>query len=285
MLRDQLDMLYEVGVDAIDSMRGASSVSLYTFDRPYQYIVLLNPQLPKLRSAEIRRALNQAIDRSAIVQDGLAGHGTPSVGPISPHHWAFQDAGPTFVYAPQPAAATVARAVGLPQRRSGGGGFTLKCLAAAGAPWEHLALLVKQQLAAVGVDLIVEEISPDRVVPAIASHDFEAVLVDASSGWGVFRPYRWWHSQGPGNLTGFSSPAVDVAIDTIRHSVNDETYRAGIAAFQKAMSDDPPAIFLAWSDRSRAVMSRYDVQPQPSRDVLSTLRLWRPTDAPKAGPN
>jgi peptide/nickel transport system substrate-binding protein len=286
MLRDRLDMLYEVGVDAIDSMRGASSIALYTFDRPYQYMVLLNPRVPKLRSAEIRRALNQAIDRPALVRDGLAGHGTPSVGPVSAHHWAFQGAGPTFVYAPQSSATTIAHLSKPTGQRSNGERFTLKCLAPAGAPYEHLALIVKQQLAAVGVDLAVEEIPPDRWVPIVASHDFEAALVDAASGWSVFRPSRWAHSQGPGNLTGFSSPAVDRALDQVRHSANDESYRAGIAAFQRAISDDPPAIFLAWGDRSRAVLSRFDVQPQPSRDVLSTLRLWRPsTDNRKAGPN
>ena len=49
-------------------------------------------------------------------------------------------------------------------------------------------------------------------------------------------------------------------------------------AFQQAAEDDPPAIFLAWSDRSRAVTRRFDVQAEAGRDVLSTLRLWKPTD-------
>ncbi len=29
---------------------------------------------------------------------------------------------------------------------------------------------------------------------------------------------------------------------------NDAEYQAGVAAFQQAIVDDPPAIFLAWSD-------------------------------------
>ena len=45
MLRDQLDVLYEVDIDAIDSMRDSKTVSLYSFDRPYQYVVVLNPRL------------------------------------------------------------------------------------------------------------------------------------------------------------------------------------------------------------------------------------------------
>ena len=74
--------------------------------------------------------------------------------------------------------------------------------------------------------------------------------------------------------------AVDAALDRVRHASNDADYRAGTAAFQQAIEDDPPAIFLAWSDRSRAVTRRFDVQAETGRDVLSTLRLWKPTDTP-----
>jgi hypothetical protein len=44
------------------------------------------------------------------------------------------------------------------------------------------------------------------------------------------------------------------------------------------MVDDPPAIFLAWSERARAISTRFDVPVEPGRDILSTLRLWRPID-------
>jgi hypothetical protein len=42
------------------------------------------------------------------------------------------------------------------------------------------------------------------------------------------------------------------------------------------MIDDPPGIFLAWSDRLRAVSSNFDVHVEPGRDILLTMRSWRP---------
>ena len=45
-------------------------------------------------------------------------------------------------------------------------------------------------------------------------------------------------------------------------------YKAGVAAFQRAILDDPPAIFLAWSERARAVSTRFDVPVEPERDIL-----------------
>jgi hypothetical protein len=42
--------------------------------------------------------------------------------------------------------------------------------------------------------------------------------------------------------------------------------------------EDPPALFLAWSVRARAVSRRFIVPAaEPGRDVLSTLRLWKPS--------
>jgi len=135
---------------------------------------------------------------------------------------------------------------------------------------------MKQQLKAVGVELEVEGVPAEQVVATLSKDNFDTVLLDYSSGWSVMRAYRWWHSKGVANLMHFESARVDAALDHIRHAVTDDEYRAAVAEFQQAISDDPPAIFLAWSERSRAVSTRFDVQPEPGRDVLATLRLWRP---------
>ena len=37
LLRDRIDMLWEVGPDALDSMTSSSSVSVFTYTRRYQY--------------------------------------------------------------------------------------------------------------------------------------------------------------------------------------------------------------------------------------------------------
>ena len=58
-----------------------------------------------------------------------------------------------------------------------------------------------------------------------------------------------------------------------------------LRAFQRAIVDDPPAIFLAWSERARAVSTRFEVPVEPGRDILSTLRLWRPVGAPALAKN
>ncbi|HEY7291348.1 MAG TPA: ABC transporter substrate-binding protein [Vicinamibacterales bacterium] len=268
LLRDNIDMLYEVGSDMID-VTNDPRVALYTFDRPYQYVVLLNTKSPKLKSPEIRKALNEAIDRSVVIREGLAGHGTASNGPVSSHHWAFANTGETFNYEPELAAATL--------RKSGTQPLELKILTPSEAPYEHLAIIIQQQLQAVGVNVSISEVSAENLGSAISKPDFEAMLIDAASGWSLYRPYRWWHSKSTQNLTGFASSSVDSSLDRIRHAVSEADYKAGVASFIGSISNDPPAIFLAWGDRSRAVSRQFDTRPEPGRDVLATLRLWRPT--------
>ena len=69
---------------------------------------------------------------------------------------------------------------------------------------------------------------------------------------------------------------VDAALDTIRGARSDDEYRQGVADFQRSIVADPPAIFLAWDERARAVSNRFDVPVEQGVDILGALRLWRP---------
>ena len=263
MLRDQIDMLYEVGIDALDSLQGAQNVRIFTFIQRYQYVVIFNTNAPALRQAEVRRALNMAVDRDAVVQHALAGHGLPSSGPVWPHHWAFRPDSPSFGFSPEAAAAAVASR----QIR-----FT--CLVR--PDLERMAQVLKRQFEAVNVDMALEEKTFDEIVKAISSGDFDAALIDLVSGPSLFRPYEFWRTGGSFSFGQPGNTRVDAALDRIRQAASDDKYREAVIGFQQAVVDDPPAIFLAWSERARAVSTRFDVAPEPGRDILTTLRLWRP---------
>jgi peptide/nickel transport system substrate-binding protein len=267
MLRDRLDMLYEVGVDALDSMSSATNVSIYTFRRRYQYEVVFNLNASALKSPRIRQALNLAIDRQALIRDALDGHGTPSSGIVWPQHWSLVSGLPSFQYDPKAAAALLSA----PQTAETKLRFT--CLVP--PDYERLALVVKRQLDAVGVEMILQLETIEGIYSAWRSGEFEAVLGDMISGQSLFRPYRWWHTRGSLNPGHLGSPILDAALDGVRHAASDDEYRAAVAALQGTIVDDPPAIFLAWSERARAVSSRFSVPPtEPGRDILATLPFW-----------
>ena len=120
---------------------------------------------------------------------------------------------------------------------------------------------------------------------ALRSGSYEAVLVDLVSGPSMFRFYRTYSSRvGGDGLKLQGNGRIDAALDRVRFAASDGEYRSGVADFQREVLNDPPALFLAWGERARAVSRRFVVpEPEPGRDVLSTIREWRPADARVAG--
>ncbi|MEP7310017.1 MAG: ABC transporter substrate-binding protein [Acidobacteriota bacterium] len=262
MLRGQVDMLYEVGVDALDSFEASNEVNIFTRQRAYADLLLLNVQAPTLRDPGFRRLLNAAIDRRALIDDVLRGHGTPAEGPVSPRHWAYTADLPPFQY--QPPASRRDRS---PRRLT---------VLFSEPSLERLAIAMQRQMQAAGIELTLEPVSADDFIARVRSGLFEAALADYLLGPNLVRPYQYWHSNGAFNFGHYHNQAVDDALDQIRRAPDDDVYKAGVAAFWRAIVDDPPAVFLAWSERARAVSTRFAVPTEPDTDLLNTLHLWKP---------
>ncbi len=267
MLRGQVDMLYEVGADAMDSLHPSNSIKVFTSERNYVYLAVFNLDRASLRDRGLRRAMNLAIDRKALLAEAFNGHGTPADGPVWPNHWARDPGLPAFEYSPR-------------QHDVKGTAPVFTCLFG-DASLERLALGLQKQLAAVGINLVPQLTSLDKLYERLNARDFDILLADAVHGPSLVRAYWFWHTDSPFNYGHFSSRAVDDALDSVRHAKDDAAYKGGVAAFQRAVVDDPPAIFLAWSERSRAVSTRFEVREEPGRDILSTLRLWKPVGGPR----
>ena len=226
-------------------------------------MLLLNVAKPALHDAAFRRELNAAIDREALLREVFAGHGAPADGPVWYRHWAYRADFPRFVYHPEPVPHDA-------RPRN------FKCLIV-DPSHERLALLVQRQLQAIGVDVEFEFVPLDQGVARLRSGDFDAILFDYLQGPNMVRPYLNWYTGAPSNVGRYSNKAVDAAFDQIRLAADDSAYRAGVAALQSAIVNDPPAIFLTWRERARAVSRRFGVPAVPlGTDVFTTLRSWTP---------
>ena len=191
LLRDRLDVLYEVGLDALDSLETSTRVEVFTHTRHYQYIIVLNTESDVFRSKDVRRAVNMAVDRNAVVRDALNGHGVASSGPVWPQNYGFRPDLPKFEFDAQQAAAILSR--GRARTKDATVHFT--CLVPPDTVNERLALVVKKQLEAVGVEMVVEEAPMDRIYEALKNRRFEAALADGIGGPTLLRPYQVWHSK------------------------------------------------------------------------------------------
>jgi len=267
MLRGRLDMLYEVGLEGLESLRPSSNVRIFTHRREYAYILAFNMRRREFESAKLRRALNEAIDRDEVVRDALAGHGVAAPGPMWPDHWASRPTDAKFSYDPMAAAKSI---------DPGSPRLTFSCSFPAAQPYERLALVIQRQLRRVGIDITLDPRPNDQFISRITTGQFETMLADASLGPTVLQQYQWWDSKGPRNFTGVTNPRLDAALNAVDRAPDDASYAAGVESFLNAIVDDPPAIFLAWGERARAVSTRFQVPAETGRDILNAIRLFRP---------
>ncbi len=279
LMRGEIDFLYEVGTDAAEFVQGESSVQTFSFLRSYTVLVGFNLRHPVLRSREVRQALNRAIDRDALVRVALRGRGRPAQGPIWPSHWASSQTTPTYSYNREAATlgfaaagfGRVRKTKDMPSR------FEFRCLVY--PPLERMALMIQKQLFEIGVNMTIELAELPEIASRAARGEFEAFLIWQVNGRSLTLPYLFWHSPEPGRPVFLNSgySAADATLDQVRYARTDDEFRNAVAAFQEVVFNDPPAIFLAWEERMRAVSRAFQVPPlEPGRDVVSNLWRWRP---------
>jgi peptide/nickel transport system substrate-binding protein len=282
LMRGEVDFLYEVGPDAAEFVSGESSVQTFTFLRSYIVTLGFNLKHPVLRSKEVRRSLNRAIDREAIVRAGFRGRGRPAQDPVWPQHWASSNTTPTYTYNHEAADLGFSTAGYKAPRATRGRApsrFTFRCVVY--QPLERIALMVQKQLYEVGVDMEIELAGNVDLGRRLGTGNYDAYLYWLTTGRSLTWPYLFWHSPEPGRpvflQTGYS--AADAILERVRYAPNDEEFRNAVAAFQQVMHDDPPAVFLAWEERMRAVSQKFEVSGlEPGRDVIASLWRWRPAD-------
>jgi peptide/nickel transport system substrate-binding protein len=283
MMRGEIDMLHEVSREAAEFVEAEKTVKTYSFPRPYYIPLVFSLRHPVLKQIEVRKAINEALDRAVLVHDGLNGRGRMADGPIWPQHWAYSPPKEPFIFNPNSARQRLDRA-GLTEKPRADGTvparFSFTCLVFANdTRFDRLAVLVQKQLADVGIDMKLLPLPQQELGKRIAAGDFDAFLFEMagrSLGW----VYEFWRShEGSRNNTGYRS--ADAVLDRIKSALSDDETRAAVAELDRVLHDDPPAAFVAWQEMSRAVSIKFDVAAEENRDVLSNLWQWRPAGATK----
>ncbi|GGB56020.1 nickel ABC transporter substrate-binding protein [Roseibium aquae] len=187
----------------------------------------------------IRRAVNLALDREALVQLALAGHGRPAYGPADGLPW---DNPAGYLPGADPiAAAAVLEAAGWQDANGDGivergdlrAEFTI-VYPASDSTRQALALGAAQQLQAIGID----------AKPSGRSWDEIEVMMHANAvvfGWGAHDPleiYSLYHSSNAGlgwvNTGFYSNPTVDAYLEAAEAA---NSFEASLPMWQAAQWD------------------------------------------------
>ena len=280
LLRGEVDIVADVPGDAVEFIR-SDEVDVVPLKRWYQYLIAFNSRRGPLASPDVRRALNLAIDRELLVSEVLQGRGTPSSGPFWPEYWAYDKAVGPYPLDPSLSASlfdgagyrVVQRGNGPPSRFS----FTL-LVPENFAVWERIALEVQRSLFNVGVDMQFKVVPFAEFNDLIGKGEFEAVLLDSISGPTPGRAYIFWASArrftGSYNLFGYENAEAEALFERLRTTRNEAAVRSATRRLQRVLLDDPPALFLAWNERARAIRRDFAIPEQTGRDPMLSLWQW-----------
>jgi peptide/nickel transport system substrate-binding protein len=281
MLRGELDMVTDVPPEAVEFIRN-DDIQVVPYARSYQFVIAFNLQQRVFRPSAVRRALNVAIDRTALIANVFQGQGEPSTGPIWPRHWAYDASVLPYGYDPRFAAALLDGAGYIPGAAPGSRRFAparlrFTCLLPADfSVLERIGLEVQKQLYDLGVDMQFEVVSFPEYDARIREGRFEAVLVDIISGPTLSRPHLFWGFPRREGLHAFGYQSADAArlFEILRTSTNEAAIRSTVARLQRVLLEDPPALFLTWNQRARAVRRDFRIVSEPGRDPLLTMWQW-----------
>jgi peptide/nickel transport system substrate-binding protein len=216
--------------------------------------VMLPMDHPVTGDLAIRRALNAAVDRQAMVTGVLGGAGEPAFGPVPP---TSEFAEPSIAGNPaaDPAAATaVLDAAGWTpgpdgiRVRDGRQAALTLMYPAADSLRKELALAVTADARKVGIRVTPEGLTWDAITPRMKT---DALVMGYGTPYDPdFVSYKLFGSafagQGFFNPGSYRSAVTDQALRDGRESADLATRKSAYAAFQRQLAIDVPWVFLTY---------------------------------------
>lgn len=203
-------------------------------------LIHLNNEVAPLDDPTVRRALDLAIDREALVDAfGLTGFDVTGYGPLTPDNRWFTDPGTAPARDLEQASALIA-AYGKPVK------FTVNLLQGSQESTDTVKAIVDMWNEA-GADVSVE-IIPDLAthVTNVLSGGYEAAAwlaglsVDPDISF-----YAILHSQGASNYSNFASDAMDSAIETGRQSADEAERKSAFADVMSIFREEMPYVIIS----------------------------------------
>lgn len=231
--------------------------------------------------AEVRRALTLAIDRQALVDELMAGHGKVGTGPAPSTWWGANTSLQPLPYDPE-AARSILRAKGYATAEGEAGEtFRLTLLTNAGNRTREDALIkIQAHLAKVGVEVSIQPLEMRTMRGQVVSGDFDGYL----GGWvfaGKIDLQNLFDSAAAPpngmNIVSYANDEVDALFTRLAKADRWDALPPILAEIQTRIAADQPYSFLYEAKRIAAHSSslagvRIDV---PSDPLIHLAEYWR----------
>jgi peptide/nickel transport system substrate-binding protein len=273
---------------AIPMVKDIQSLNLYTARLSGYDIIYLNLQaaetLPFFQEIPVRQALMLALDRQAIINQGLNGQGFIANGPILPWSWAYNAKQETMTYDPARAKALLDENGWTDTDQDGirdkeGRPLAFSLLSSDDPSKIAVAEMVGEQWREIGIAVTIEVIGAN-LGERLVKHDFQAALAEVLLA-GDPDPYPLWHQtqiEGGQNYAGWNNTDASMLLETARTQLDEGLRSDYYFEFQRIFAEEMPSLILFHPVYTYGVSQEvYDVRLEPltnPADRFRTVADW-----------
>ena len=235
-----------------------------------------NQLKPYLQDKRVRQAIVSAIDRQALVDGLLLGHGEVVKTPIAAPAWAVNMDVPSYPYDPDKARQLLKDAGWDPAQK-----LVIR-LGAGNKIREQSAPVIQQYLQDVGIDAEIQVTDFATLVKDMQAGTFDLALVGHTSGYDPDYTAIWsstdaWPPNG-NNFFRYSNPQVDKLLQQGREETDQAKRKATYDEYQRIIVDDEAMVWLYRPTDIFAVRDRVSgEQFGPGADPFWNIADWSVT--------
>jgi peptide/nickel transport system substrate-binding protein len=233
--------------DTVNEMQSDPGVTVTDIPSLNEYYIYLPTFKGPTKSRLVRQAIAYAFDYQQEIKDNLQGHARQARGPIPSTFLGYDPHLPMYSYNPAKARALLKEA-GYPH-----GGFTLKLIYEHGYFWKRpVAELLQSNLAALGIKLDIQELSPSTWASTLSNKATAGELAPVV-WWPTLRtPWDYLYTQfataaqgtAGYNFSYYSNPQFDRLLQEGVETQDPAKAQAIWDQAQQILDQDVPALFL-----------------------------------------
>ena len=233
-----------IAVSSVDEDTIKNNPKLQLITKPsisYSYVGM-NTQKSPLNDVKVRKAINYAVDKQAIVDVILNGSGKVATSPIAPGVFGFTDKTQNYEY-------NVEKAKELMKEAGYEDGFTTSILVFGGEANTQTAEILQAYLKEIGITLKIEvvEVSAYWDITEKGRHNLflgSWGVVTGDADYGLYAMYHSSAKGGAGNRDFYENKKVDELLDKAKITTDPEERKKMYEEIQLTIVDDAPDIML-----------------------------------------
>ncbi|MET3290005.1 UNVERIFIED_CONTAM: peptide/nickel transport system substrate-binding protein [Brevibacillus sp. OAP136] len=248
----EIDIASNVPFNSLEELKTDPNLNVMAVQQSRIDVLTINNTREPFQDVKVRQAINYAIDKDAIIKNVLLGNGEAATSYL-PKMKFFNDQLKGYKY-------DLDKAKQLMTESSKPNGFKTSLLISSGNETERqIGVIVKEQLAAIGIYLDIQLMEPGAADEAInamkydlASTYFTTDIIDPDE----LTSFEVVSTGGTNSYhTGYKNPKVDELSDKAREELDESKRKEMYFEIQRLVSEDAPFVFLYYKPATYAVQS------------------------------